>query len=85
LYVYLLKDILSYTIVIDIHSFLAQLAERTAVNREVAGSNPAEGVYAHLAQLVERETFNLVVGSSSLPVGMGDSQNNPVRKSILSL
>lgn len=34
------------------YSSLAQLAERSAVNRNVAGSSPAGGVYGEIAHLV---------------------------------
>ena len=48
-----------------IYAPLAQLVERTTVNRVVPGSNPGGGaIYVSLAQLVEHKTFNFgVIGS----------------------
>ena len=46
---------------------VAQLVERTAVNRLVAGSSPAHAVYAIVAQLVEQLICNQqVVGSTPI-------------------
>ena len=41
------------------------MVERSAVNRNVAGSSPAWGVYAHVAQLAEQLICNQQVNGSS--------------------
>ena len=48
---------------------VAQLAERTAVNREVIGSNPIRSACTRLAQSVERWPFKPVVEGSSPSAG----------------
>ena len=50
-------------------ALVAQLAERTAVNREVIGSNPIRSVHTRLAQSVERWPFKPVAEGSSPSAG----------------
>ena len=50
-------------------ALVAQLAERTAVNREAIGSNPIRSAYTRLAQSVERWPFKPVAEGSSPSAG----------------